>query len=174
MRVVPAVLRFSLLTTLAAACSGNPSPSASAPQPAVAPPAPAPAPAARPAAAPMPAPTPAAAPAPPAAPQPAAAPSAIDLSGSWSATVDVQGQSIPLDIALTRGPNGYTGSAAPEGQPGASLTTLRLDGNHVVMSFSAPEGEAILDGQLSTDRQAITGNISYNGQSIPFVARKRP
>ncbi len=42
------------------------------------------------------------------------------------------------------------------------------------MVFSAPDGEATFDMMLTADRQAFSGNISYQGQTIPFTARKRP
>ena len=174
MRAVPAVSRLlSLgLVAAAAACSGNPGPTATTPQ-----------------AAPTRAPTATATTttttttttAPTTTPPPMAAaagmPSAraIDVTGSWSGTVDVQGQSIGLDMTLARSLTGaYTGEVAPQGQPAAPLTSLTLDGNHLVMVFNAPDGEARFDMMLTADRQAFSGNISYQGQQIPFTAPKRP
>jgi hypothetical protein len=172
MRAVPAVSRLLSLGLMAvvAACSGNPGPTATTPQAA-----PARAPTATTttttttttAAAPTPAPMAAAAGTPSA--------SAIDMTGSWSGTVDVQGQSIGLDMNLARSATGaYTGDVAPQGQPSAPLRSLTLDGNHLVMVFSAPDGEATFDMMITADRQAFSGNISYQGQQIPFTARKRP
>jgi hypothetical protein len=101
--------------------------------------------------------------------------SAIDMTGSWSGSVDVQGQTIGLDMNLAKAANGsYSGDVAPQGQPAAPLRSLTLDGNHLVMVFDAPDGQATFDMMLSADRQAFTGNISYQGQTIPFTARKRP
>ena len=95
-----------LIGALAAACAGNPAPT-TAPQPA----------------------PPAAAPAPP-PPPPAPAPSAVaDLSGSWAMAVDAGGQTIPVDVTLTRGLNGYTGEALPTGQSAANLTSLTIQGD---------------------------------------------
>ncbi|MFI5280086.1 MAG: hypothetical protein ACHQU1_06310 [Gemmatimonadales bacterium] len=163
---VTTLMRLGLVAA-AAACSGNPGPAATTPQPAP-----------RPAAAP-PAPTPASTPAPTPAPIAAAAAtpsaSAIDMTGSWSGTVDVQGQTLGLDMNLARAANGsYNGDVAPQGQPSAPLRSLTLDGNHLVMVFSAPDGEATFDMMVTADRQAFSGNISYQGQTIPFTARKRP
>jgi hypothetical protein len=42
------------------------------------------------------------------------------------------------------------------------------------MVFAGPDGEATFDMTLTADRQAFSGNISYQGQQIPFTARKRP
>ena len=154
------VVSTALLVTIAA-CSRNPGPSATTPQP-------------------MPATPAAAAPAPTPAPVPAAAlmpvASAIDMTGHWVATIEFNGQSIGLDVTLTRAAGGqYSGSAAPEGAASpAPLSSLRLDGNHAVMVFAAPDGEATFDVMLSGDRRAFTGNISYQGQQIPIAARKRP
>jgi hypothetical protein len=167
MRAVPVastLLRLGLAAA-AVACAHNPGPTASTPQPAPA--------------------TVAASPGRVAAPAPTLAPvaasagtpaaSAIDMTGSWSGTVDVQDQTLGLDLNLARSATGqYTGDVAPQGQPAAPLTSLHLDGNHLVMVFAAPDGEATFDMMLTADRQAFTGNISYQGQQIPFTARKRP
>src|SRR5262245_49306969 len=122
---------------LTAACSKNP-PAGPAPAPASAPPATA----ARPSTAP-PATAPATAPA-AAAAAPAAAPSgAVDLSGSWNIALDVGGQVIPVDITLTKGANGYTGEALPQGMQSAPLSALTMQGSNVSMTFSAPDGDAV-------------------------------
>jgi len=161
------------LVAVAAACSHNPGPAATTPQPA---------PARTPAAMPYtggqvassgygptaatPAPVPAA----------ASAPSAnvIDMTGSWSGTVEYEGNSLGLDLNLSRAANGsYSGDVTPQGQQGAPLKSLTLDGNHVVMIFDAPDGEATFDMVLTSDRQAFSGNITYQGQQIPFTARRR-
>ncbi|MFI5208107.1 MAG: hypothetical protein ACHQX4_08820, partial [Gemmatimonadales bacterium] len=105
----------------------------------------------------------------PAAPAPTPAPvaaaasmpsaSAIDVSGSWSGTVNVRGQTIGLDMNLARSAAGqYTGDVAPQGAPAAPLRSLTLDGTHLVMVFTAPDGgAATFDTRLTADRQAITG-----------------
>src|SRR5437899_4688946 len=158
MHPVKRLRHLGLLAALPiAACAHNPDP-VLAPTPAPAAAAPA-----QPAVATAPA---AAAPAP--APAAAAIPAnAIDVSGSWSGTAAVQGQTIPLDITLTRAANGtYSGGAAPQGQTAAPLKELRLDGNHLIMVFLAPDGEATFDVLLSADRQAMTGNVQYQGQNI--------
>ena len=169
MRPVSAVVHAGLLAAIAA-CSHNPGPSAATPQPA-------PTASATPAAARAPVATPpAATPAPVPATATIPAPGAIDLTGDWVATIDFQGQTMGLDITLTRAATGlYAGQAAPQGSSTpAPLSSLRLDGNHIVMVFAAPDGEANFDVMLTGDRQAFTGNISYQGQQIPITARKRP
>jgi hypothetical protein len=150
MRAVSAAVHAGLLVTIAA-CAGNPGPSATTPQSAA-----------------TPAPVPATAMIP--------APGAIDLTGDWVGTINFQGQTMGVDITLTRATNGtYAGQAAPQGSATpAQLSSLRLDGNHIVMVFVAPDGEANFDVMLTGDRQAFTGNISYQGQQIPITARKRP
>ena len=164
MRITSAA--FISLATLTAACSGNPAPTAPAPQRA---------PAAAPAAA-APAPTPAA----PASTTTttttttttSATTGAADMSGSWVATLDMQGQTIAVNVSLTRGPNGYTGEAAPEGQTGAALSSLTLQGDRLTMTFGAPDGDAVFSGTLAADRRAATGTLSYQGQTIPFTMTK--
>lgn len=159
MRSAPVTLVRLGLVVAAAACSHNPGPVATAPQ-----------------RAPAPAGTQAPAPPPPPVPAAATAPSAstINVSGSWSGTVEYQGNTLGLDLTLVRTANGqYSGDVVPEGQTGAPLKSLTLDGNHLVMVFDAPEGEATFDMMLTADRQAFSGNISYEGNTIPFTARKR-
>lgn len=170
MRAVSAAVHAGLLATIAA-CSHNPGPSATTPQPAsTATAAPAAAPASVATRAPV------ATPAPVAATASIPTPGAIDLTGDWVGTIDFQGQTMGVDITLTRAPSGlYSGQAAPQGSSTpAPLSSLRLDGNHIVMVFTAPDGEANFDVMLTGDRQAFTGNISYQGQQIPITARKRP
>lgn len=156
MRAVPAfstLLRLGLVAA-AAACARNPGPVASMPR-----------------LAPAPAPTPA----PIAASAGTPSASAIDMTGSWSGTVEHQGETLGLDMNLVRAATGqYSGDVAPQGQPAAPLSSLHLDGNHLVMVFAAPDGEATFDMMLTADRQAFSGNISYQGQQIPFTARRRP
>ena len=100
---------------------------------------------------------------------------AMDLTGVWTGTVQYQGDEITLDINLQRGATGrYTGSAQPRGEDSAALRELHLDGDHLMMVFAAPDGPASFDMMLTADRQAFTGTISYQNQSITFTARKRP
>ena len=159
MRVATAVSLLPSLGALAVslACARNPDPMTTAPQRAPA------------------APTPAV-PAPPIAAA-ATAPNAnaIDVAGSWSGTVDFQGQTLGLEVNLQHGPNGrYTGDVTPHGGDTAPLTSLSVDGNHLVMHFAGPDGDALFDMMLTADRQAFTGTISYTGQQVPFTARRRP
>jgi glucose/arabinose dehydrogenase len=142
---------------LLAACARNPQ---------VAGPSPAPAPAAQPA--------PSAQPAPAPAPAPAPVPAAVaDLSGTWDLAVDAGGQVINVEVALARGPNGYTGTATPQGMSPASVRTVTITGNHVVMHIDTPDGEAILDGSLGADGRTLSGAVAYQGQSMGFSGRKR-
>ena len=143
MRVYAAAVALVAMT---AACSKNPGPAAPQPAPA----------------------------APPAAPAPAAAPAgALDLSGAWTASVDAGGQTIPVDVTLTKNANGYSGEAAPQGQPGAQLTTLTVQGDQLSMTFAAPDGDAVFAGTMSADRKTVQGTITYNGQILPFTMTKR-
>jgi len=166
MRMTAAVLIG--LAGFTAACSSNPSPTATTPQAA-----PVAAPASVASAAPM---TPAvtAAPASASAAAPAAvATGAVDMSGAWVATLDFQGQSMAVNMNLARGPNGYTGDAAPEGQSAAALSSLTIQGDRVTLTFSAPDGDAVFSGTLAPDRRAVAGTLAYNGQTMPFTMTKR-
>jgi hypothetical protein len=135
-----------------AACARGPRPAATAPQPALAP---------------------AAAAAPAAATVPPAAPAPVDLSGEWSFTVDLGGQTIGGTITLTRSGTGYTGQALPDGMSAAPLRSAQITGSRVQMVFDAPDGEAVFDGQLSADRRSLSGTVAYNGQTLTFNATKR-
>jgi len=95
------------------------------------------------------------------------------MSGSWVVSLDIQGQTMVVDVTLARGPNGYTGEAAPQGQPGAPLSSLALVGDRLTLTFGAPDGDAVFDGTLSPDRRAVAGTLTYQGQSLPFTMTKR-
>ena len=151
------------------ACASNPQPAATAPQPAAAPAA---ATATTSAAATVPAPPPAPAPA-PAPPAPAALPVAVDLSGDWTFSVDVGGESIGGTMSFTRSGGSYTGTVSPDGMASFALRSSQITGNRVQMTFDAPDGEAVFDGEISADRRSLTGLVVYNGQTMAFSATKR-
>jgi len=138
--------------TLLAACARNPQPGAPAPQAAPA------------AAAPAPKPAPAAAPAP--------APAELDLSGDWSFVIDLPGQRMTGLIQLRRSGSSYAGTATPADIEGsATLTSLSLSGNHVIMTFDSPEGEARADAVLS-DPKTMNGTVNFGGNTGPFSAHR--
>ena len=142
---------------LLGACSRNPQPMAPTPSPAAAPAAAQPAPA----------------PAPAAQPAPAPAPSAEDISGTWDLAVDAGGQALNVEVVLARGPSGYTGTATPQGMSPATVRTVTITGDHVVMHVDTPDGEALVEGTLGADRRTLSGAIAYQGQSMGFSGRKR-
>jgi len=146
----------ALALTLLAACASNPQPSAPAPQAA---------PAAQPGA-------PAAAPAPKPAPPPAPAPAELDLSGDWSFVIDLPGQRLTGLIQLRRSGSSYAGTATPADMEGsATLTSLTLSGNHVIMTFDSPEGEARADAVLP-DPRTMNGTVNFGGSTGPFSAHR--
>ncbi len=127
---------------LLGACSRNPQPAAPAPQAA-----------------------PAAAPA-------AVQPAAVDLSGDWNFAVELPGQRLLGVISLKRDGTHYSGTAtASEGGGSATLTSLTIEGNRVVMVFDTPDGEARAVGILA-DARTMNGTVEYAGQRGPFTARK--
>jgi hypothetical protein len=157
----------SLIPSLAAlamagACARNPQAAGPAPQ-AARPPAatPAPAPQVPAAAAPMP------------GAVPAPAPAAVDLSGDWSFVADFPGQRMVGMIQLRRSGSGYVGTATPADAEGsASLTSLAIGGNRVVMVFESPDGEARAEAVLA-DPKTMIGTVTYAGSTGPFTARRQ-
>jgi hypothetical protein len=95
------------------------------------------------------------------------------MSGTWDLAVDAGGQSLNVEVALARGPNGYTGTATPQGMSAATVRTVTITGDHVVMHIDTPDGEAVLEGTLGSDGHTLTGAIAYQGQSMGFSGRKR-
>ena len=145
---------------LLGACSRNPTPAAPAPQAAPA------APAAQPSAATAPAPAPAPAPAAPAA-------TAVDLSGDWSFVADFPGQRMVGLIQLRRSGSSYAGTATPADVEGsATLTSLTVSGNRILMIFETPDGEARAEAVLA-DPKTMNGTVSYAGSTGPFTARRQ-
>lgn len=144
-------------TLLLGACSRNPQPAAPAPRAAPAPSAPAPA---------------APAPAAPAAPA-AVAPAEVDLSGDWNFVADFPGQRMIGLIQLRRSGSSYTGIATPADVEGsATLTSLTITGNRVVMVFESPDGQARAVAVLA-DPKTMNGTVTYAGNTGPFTARKQ-
>lgn len=131
-----------------AACSSNPPPASPAP---------------------MPAPAPA-----PAAPAPAASTAtARDVTGNWDFTVDAGGQTVSGEMVVTRVGAGFGGTVTPQGMSAATIRSVTITGDRIVLVVDSPDGEATFNGTLSTDNRTITGNLAFNGQSMGFSMRKR-
>ncbi|HEY2806507.1 MAG TPA: MBL fold metallo-hydrolase [Gemmatimonadales bacterium] len=116
----------------------------------------------------------------PATPPPAAAPSSApaaaggaDLSGEWSGNVDSPQGSMTLAIVLARNATGYTGTATPPSGMQVPLSALRMDGSHVVMTFSSPDGDATIDGTLASDNRSIAGTFTLGVQSAPLTVTRK-
>ena len=111
-------------------------------------------------------------PAPAAAPAAPGAPADVDLSGDWNFVADFPGQRMVGLIQLTRTGRAYVGTATPADAEGsATLTSLTIVANRVVMVFDTPDGEARAEAVL-TDAKTMTGTVTYAGSSGPFTARK--
>jgi len=51
---------------------------------------------------------------------------------------------------------------------------LRVDGNHLVMVFTAPDGDATFRRDAERRPPGVHRHVNYNGQQISVAARKRP
>ena len=151
------IRHFALLSIGLAACSSNPQPAG---------PAPAPAPAAT-------APPPATASTPAAATAPATG-AARDVGGTWDYSVDAGGQTIPGEMTLTRSGNNYTGMSTPQGMGTATIRSVTITGDRVVIMIDSPDGGDIsVEAVLSADGRSMAGIVNFQGQQLPFNARKR-
>jgi hypothetical protein len=140
---------------LAAACAAQPAPAPPAPQPAAAPAA-------------APAPAPAAAP----APAPAAA-TTVNLAGEWDFTVDAGGMTVAGEMSLQRSGPSYTGTVTPQGSTSATVRTVTITGQRIVMVIDTPDGEAVFEGTLDPDGRTMSGAVAFQGQVMGLTARKR-
>jgi hypothetical protein len=65
------------------------------------------------------------------------------------------------------------GTATPaEAEGSATLTSLTITGNRVVMVFESPDGEARAVAVLA-DPKTMNGTAEYAGSTGPFTARKQ-
>lgn len=150
------IRRFALLSIGLAACSSNPQPAGPAPAPAPAATAP-----------------PAATASAPAAATASSSAAARDVGGTWDYSVDAGGQTIPGEMTLTRSGNNYTGMSTPQGMGTATIRSVTMTGDRVVIMIDSPDGEISVEAVLSADGRSMAGIVNYQGQQLPFNARKR-
>jgi len=97
----------------------------------------------------------------------------MDVTGTWDFQVDAGGQTIAGEMNVTRSGGAYGGTISPQGMTPATIRTVTISGQRVTILIDTPDGEATLEGTLSTDGRTLTGAVLYQGQSLGFNGRKR-
>jgi hypothetical protein len=96
---------------------------------------------------------------------------AIDPSGRWEGTIQIQNTAVKIEVDLAK--NGKGEFAGTFGQPaqqvkGLPLSTVAIEGRSVRFVFKGGPEAATFKGTLSADGQSITGDATQGGYSIPF------
>ena len=102
-------------------------------------------------------------------------PSAVDLAGTWLATLALPPMSIRLVLNLERGADGeWTGTvdSPDQGAIGIPITSVSVTGNHVVVQLDVI-GLSIA-GDVSDDGQTLTGALGQGGANLPIVFQRQP
>jgi len=90
----------------------------------------------------------------------------LDVSGHWSGSLDIQGETFRLDVDLARNAAGdVVGTASSADAKNIPLRKVTLDG--VDISFSARSDQPY-SGTLSADGRSMSGTITLEGWNLPL------
>ncbi|HJO29208.1 MAG TPA: hypothetical protein QGG30_01825 [Acidobacteriota bacterium] len=94
-----------------------------------------------------------------------------NLSGAWSGTMVIAGDSIDLRVVLqaTTG-GGWTGliDIPAQNTSGFPLTEISVAGNVVSFAMVGVPGDPVFVGTWNERDQTIVGNLEQSGQTFPF------
>ncbi len=96
----------------------------------------------------------------------------VDLAGEWIWTTDMGGALASGMITLRRSGATYSGQMQPEGSRPANVRSVAISGDKVTIRVDAPAGEAVLEGNLSSNHRALIGMMSYSNAVGRFTASK--
>ncbi len=94
-----------------------------------------------------------------------------NLSGVWSGTMVIAGDSIDLRVVLqaTIG-DGWTGliDIPAQNTSGFPLTEISVSGSLVSFAMAGVPGDPVFVGTWNEESQTIDGNLEQSGQTFPF------
>lgn len=89
-----------------------------------------------------------------------------DVAGHWTGALDIQGQTLRLDVDLARNASGQlVGAATSADARNIPLTKIALEGSSV--TFFARSDQPFT-GTLAADGRSISGNIRLDGYDLPL------
>lgn len=80
---------------------------------------------------------------------------AADLAGTWKGSMDTQGGSVEMTIALKRGP-ALAGTVRSEQFGEAPIENAKSDGNNIVFEINISYGKVVFEGAVSDDGMKLT------------------
>ena len=97
---------------------------------------------------------------------------AVDPSGHWEGTIQIQDTQLNIEIDLTRNGKGELGGTF--GQPaqqvkGLPLSTVAVDGRSVRFVLKAGPQPATFQATLAADGKTMAGEAAQGGYTIPFM-----
>ena len=97
---------------------------------------------------------------------------AVDPSGHWEGTIQIQDTPLSVEIDLAR--NGQGEIAGTFGQPeqqvkGLPLSTVTVEGRSVRFVLKAGPQPATFQAMLAADGKSMTGEAAQGGYTIPFT-----
>jgi len=96
----------------------------------------------------------------------AAAAQTLDVSGHWSGSLDIQGETFRLDVDFARSAAGdVVGTASSADAKNIPLRKVTLDGANI--SFYARSDQPY-SGTLSADGRSMSGTIKLEGWDLPL------
>jgi hypothetical protein len=97
---------------------------------------------------------------------------AVDPTGHWEGTIQVQDTMINIEIDLTRNSNGElsgTFSQPVQQVKGLPLSTVATDGRTVRILLKGGPQPTTFQGTVSDDGKSMKGDAAQGGYSIPFT-----
>src|SRR5882672_3667886 len=92
--------------------------------------------------------------------------SAADPSGHWKGSVEIPGQTLPVEIDLAKDANGhFAGTLTGTGVRNLPLIQVVVTGRSVTLQANAKEP---FNGELSADGKTLSGTVVLSGYSLPL------
>lgn len=100
---------------------------------------------------------------------------AIDPSGHWEGTIQVQEMPVQVEIDLTRNSKGELAGTFTQTQRlnALPLANLAIDERAVTFQVKgSPAGERVFKGDISADGALMSGKFAQAGYSMPFALKR--
>jgi hypothetical protein len=80
---------------------------------------------------------------------------AADLAGTWTGSMDTQGQSVEMTIALKPGP-ALAGTVKSDQFAEVPIENARIDGDRIAFEVNTSYGKVVFEGAVSGDEMKLT------------------
>jgi hypothetical protein len=100
-----------------------------------------------------------------------AAPAAKSVTGTWSLTIKVAGQTVPATAKITQTGTKVTGNITSS--LGNAKIAGSVTGQTIVLKFASPVGNVVATGKINATWTAISGTFAVAGQKGTWTAKKK-